>query len=67
MNQRNIFKQFKKLFPQYVGSIYQWHFINSNCIWILTDCDEYFVFTYDNESNWRFETAVSYIYNGRRI
>ena len=67
MTQKNIYKEFKRLFPQYVKTIRQWYFIASNSICIRTDCDKYFVFTYNDEKDWYFETAVSYIYNGRRM
>ena len=65
MTQKNIYKEFKRLFPQYVETICQWYFIASNSIRIQADCDKYFVFTYNDEKDWCFETAVSYIYNGR--
>ena len=67
MTQRNIYKEFKRLFPQYVEAIYQWYFIASNSICIRTYFDKYFVFTYNNKTDWCFETAVSYVYNGRRM
>lgn len=67
MTQRNIYKEFKRLFPQYVEAIYQWYFIASNSICIQTDFDKCFVFTYNDKTDWYFETAASYIYNGRRM
>ena len=51
MTQRNIYKEFKRLFPQYVEDIYQWYFIASNSICIRTDFDKYIVFTYNDKTD----------------
>lgn len=65
MSHDNIFEIFKLLFPTF--AIHDWFQNGRNSIRIRQVVDyRDFVFTYNNESDWRFETVDSFIKNLRK-
>lgn len=64
MGHEDIFEKFKVLFPIYAENVLDW-FPNGKCSIrvriseIFTD----FIFTYNNNKEWRFETAPMFINN----
>ena len=57
----DIYKQFIKRFPQYLVYVEEWSPYGEDIIKICLRDIGYFVFTYHHQTDWRFETAVSFI------
>lgn len=65
MLQEDVFTQFKKQFPQYSKWVTDWFPNGRDSVRVRVIDGSDYVFTYHNEFDWRFETAVSFI-NGMK-
>ena len=66
MSHSEVYKWFELYFPQYAGdNVETWFQNGKNSIHIRQKNHQEFIFTFNNEGNWRFETVESFM-NGLR-
>lgn len=67
MSHSEVYKWFELYFPQYAGDkVESWFQNGKNSIRIRQKNHQEFIFTFNNEGNWRFETVESFM-NGLKV
>ena len=61
MSHKNVFEQFKLLFPQYIECIDTWFPNGKNSIRVRWTQDSDRIFTYNGIDDWCFETVDSFL------
>ena len=62
MSHSEVYKWFELYFPQYAGDkVESWFQNGKNSIRIRQKNHQEFIFTFNNEGNWRFETVESFM------
>lgn len=62
MSHSEVYKLFELYFPQYAGDkVESWFQNGKNRIRIRQKNHQEFIFTFNNEGNWRFETVESFM------
>lgn len=62
MSHSEVYKWFELYFPQYAGDkVESWFQNGKNRIRIRQKNHQEFIFTFNNEGNWRFETVESFM------
>ena len=56
-----VLQHFRKCFPHYANEIIAWFPNGKNSIRVRYDHGQEFIFTFNSESNWVYETVDSYI------
>lgn len=67
MNHKDIYKQFELFFELYAeNNVAAWFQNGKNSIRIRQTNGQEFIFTYNSQKDWRFETIQSYINNSMK-
>lgn len=61
MSQKEVYDKFKRIFPQFAENSKMWFPNGKNSIRIRHKNGNDFIFTYNKETDWRFETVEAFI------
>ena len=66
MSNKDIFMVFKDMFPFYIPDVQMWFPNGKNSIRVRMDNNSERMFTYNNDKDWRLETAKSYFKENKK-
>lgn len=61
MQHLDVYEWFKRYFPQYSEHVETWFQNGKNSVRVRQENKQEFIFTYNGEKDWCFETADSYV------
>lgn len=61
MTQKDVYEQFKTIFPNYAEKLDAWFPNGKNSVRIRLTDKQQFVFTYNKKHDWTFETVDSFV------
>lgn len=61
MTHQFIFDKLKEIVPQYAENVVTWYPNGRNSVRVITNNKREFIFSYEGDKDWRFETVKSYI------
>ena len=61
MTHLDVYEWFKRYFPQYAEHVETWFQNGKSSVRVRQENKQEFIFTYNGEKNWCFETVDSYV------
>lgn len=61
MLQKDVYEWFRLYFPQFAEHVKTWYPNGKNSVRVRQSNGQDFIFTYNGEKDWRFETVESFI------